>query len=68
MLALGPFPKGECSEGEDALSAAKREFAEETGVDVEGDFLPLGEVRQAGGKIVLSSIPSLPESDSAVSW
>jgi predicted NUDIX family NTP pyrophosphohydrolase len=46
------IPKGECSEGEDALAAAKREFAEETGVNVEGEFLPLGEVRQAGGKIV----------------
>ena len=46
------IPKGEYSEGEDALPAAKREFAEETGVHVEGEFLPLGEVRQAGGKIV----------------
>lgn len=46
------IPKGEYSEGEDALSAAKREFAEETGVNVEGEFFPLGEVKQAGGKIV----------------
>lgn len=48
------IPKGEYSEGEDALSAAKREFAEETAVNVEGEFLPLGEVRQAGGKVVQS--------------
>ena len=46
------IPKGEYSDDEDALAAAKREFAEETGVNVEGEFLPLGEVRQAGGKIV----------------
>lgn len=46
------IPKGEYSEGEDALTAAKREFAEETGVKVEGEFLPLGDVKQAGGKIV----------------
>ena len=46
------IPKGEYSEGEDALAAAKREFAEETGVNVEGEFLPLGVVSQAGGKIV----------------
>ena len=46
------IPKGECSVGEDALSAAKREFSEETGVKVEGEFLPLGEVKQPGGKIV----------------
>jgi len=46
------IPKGEHSDGEDALTAAKREFAEETGVNAEGEFLPLGEVRQAGGKIV----------------
>jgi predicted NUDIX family NTP pyrophosphohydrolase len=46
------IPKGEYSEGEDALAAAKREFAEETGVKIEGEFLPLGEVKQAGGKMV----------------
>jgi len=32
--------------------AARREFAEETGHDPEGDFLPLGEARQLGGKVV----------------
>jgi predicted NUDIX family NTP pyrophosphohydrolase len=46
------IPKGEYSEGEDALAAAQREFAEETGVNVDGEFLPLGDMRQAGGKIV----------------
>ena len=46
------IPKGEYSEGEDPLAAAQREFAEETGVVIEGDFIPLGEVIQGGGKAV----------------
>src|ERR1700733_10886221 len=46
------LPKGEYSEDEDALQAAKREFQEETGISVDGEFLPLGELRQPGGKIV----------------
>ena len=46
------IPKGEYLEGEDPLDAAKREFSEETGVSVEGNFIDLGEVKQAGGKVV----------------
>lgn len=46
------LPKGEYSEEEDALLAAKREFQEETGFCVDGDFLPLGELKQPAGKIV----------------
>jgi len=46
------IPKGEYREGEDALAAAKREFAEETGAPLGEDFLTLGEVKQAGGKVV----------------
>jgi predicted NUDIX family NTP pyrophosphohydrolase len=46
------IPKGECAEGEEPVAAARREVAEETGVVVAGDLLPLGEVRQAGGKRV----------------
>src|SRR3982751_4847950 len=48
------IPKGEYSETEDALEAAKREFAEETGFPVEGEFLALGEVKQPGGKVVIA--------------
>ena len=48
------LPKGEYSEGEDPLSAARREVEEETGIVVDGDFLPLGEARQPGGKIVIA--------------
>jgi len=46
------LPKGEIAEGEEPLEAAKREFTEETGLKVSGEFLPLGAVEQAGGKIV----------------
>jgi predicted NUDIX family NTP pyrophosphohydrolase len=46
------IPKGEYAEGEDALTVAVREFEEETGMRPAGDFRTLGEVKQAGGKIV----------------
>ena len=36
--------KGEISEGETPLEAAKREFLEETGEEMEGEFIDLGEV------------------------
>ena len=45
-------PKGEIDEGEDSLAAAKREFAEETGFAVDGQFRPLDPIKQAGGKHV----------------
>jgi len=46
------IPKGEFSDNEEPLSAARREFSEETGVRVEGTFISLGSVRQRSGKIV----------------
>jgi predicted NUDIX family NTP pyrophosphohydrolase len=46
------IPKGELTEGEEALEAAKREFQEETGFAVEGRFEALEPVKQASGKIV----------------
>jgi predicted NUDIX family NTP pyrophosphohydrolase len=46
------IPKGEVAPGEDELTAARREFREETGVDPAGPFVPLGQVRQKSGKIV----------------
>lgn len=45
-------PKGMIDPGEDALAAARREFAEETGTAVDGEFLELGQVRMKSGKIV----------------
>jgi predicted NUDIX family NTP pyrophosphohydrolase len=47
------IPKGLTGEGEDFLAAAIREFSEETGLTVETEqFVPLGTVRQKGGKLV----------------
>jgi predicted NUDIX family NTP pyrophosphohydrolase len=46
------IPKGEFASGEDPLAAARREFREETGQAIAGDFVPLQPVRQAGGKTV----------------
>jgi predicted NUDIX family NTP pyrophosphohydrolase len=45
-------PKGEYVDGEAALDAAKREFTEETGFAARGEFIDLGVVRQASGKLV----------------
>ena len=45
-------PKGEYLDGEEALDAAKREFTEETGFVAKGEFIDLGMVRQASGKMV----------------
>ncbi len=51
-LGAWSIPKGEYTEGEDPLAAARREFQEETGFLPPSDAIPLGEVKQAGGKIV----------------
>jgi predicted NUDIX family NTP pyrophosphohydrolase len=46
------IPKGEFNEGEDPLAAARREFEEELGAPVSGEFLSLGSIKQSGGKRV----------------
>ena len=46
------IPKGEIEAEEDFLKAAIREFEEETGLKPTGEFLPLGKIKQKGGKIV----------------
>jgi predicted NUDIX family NTP pyrophosphohydrolase len=46
-------PKGEYDEGEEPLSAARREFQEELGAAPPGgEALDLGEIRQKAGKLV----------------
>jgi predicted NUDIX family NTP pyrophosphohydrolase len=47
------IPKGLLEPGETALEAAIREFQEETGLSLSGDFLPLTPIRQKAGKLVL---------------
>jgi predicted NUDIX family NTP pyrophosphohydrolase len=46
------IPKGEFTEDEDPLTVARREFNEETGQAVDGNFEQLTPVKQKGGKIV----------------
>jgi predicted NUDIX family NTP pyrophosphohydrolase len=51
--AAWSIPKGEFGPDENALLAARREFAEEIGVPApEHDYVLLGEFRQSSGKIV----------------
>ena len=45
------IPKGEFTD-EDPLAAARREFEEETGQPVDGNFLSLNPVKQKSGKLV----------------
>ena len=51
-LGAWSIPKGEFLDDEDALAAAKREFEEETGKAIEGDFFELKPVRLKSGKTV----------------
>lgn len=51
-LGAWSIPKGEFEEGEEPLEAAKREFTEETGFKVEGEFRKLNPLKQSGGKVV----------------
>jgi len=46
------IPKGTIGAGETAEDAARREAAEEIGLRLDGELLPLGEIRQSGGKRV----------------
>ncbi len=46
------IPKGLVDAGEQPLQAAIREFREETGIEPQPPFLPLGSIRQKSGKTV----------------
>ncbi|KAF2990015.1 NUDIX domain-containing protein [Methylocystis sp. MJC1] len=46
------IPKGEIDDGEELEGAARREFAEETGVALTGALTPLGVFKQPSGKQV----------------
>ncbi len=49
------IPKGEVEPGEAWIDVARREFAEETGVDLDvPDDRPLGEITQKSGKTVVA--------------
>ncbi len=51
-LGAWSIPKGEIEPGEEPLAAARREFEEETGARVEGEFVPLEPVRLRSGKLI----------------
>ena len=46
------IPKGEVQPDEDLLARARIEFKEELGIEPAGDFIPLGSIKQKGGKTV----------------
>ncbi|UOX88913.1 NUDIX domain-containing protein [Amycolatopsis sp. FBCC-B4732] len=51
--AAWSLPKGELEPDEEPEAAARREFAEELGLPApDGEYVPLGEVKQSGGKVV----------------
>ena len=52
-LGAWSIPKGLVAPGEDTLKAAQREFLEETGHQVSGDFIRLTPVKLRAGKIVI---------------
>ncbi|NEI97714.1 NUDIX domain-containing protein [Rhizobium ruizarguesonis] len=75
--AAWSIPKGLIEPGEDELAAAIRETAEELGVAVDGRFIPLGEYRQPGGKIVVAwsieadlvlDVNAVPSSEFQMEW
>ncbi|WP_316229973.1 NUDIX domain-containing protein [Bradyrhizobium sp. SZCCHNR1051] len=51
-LGAWSIPKGEFGAGEQAEAVARREFAEELGTTLTASLLPLGEIKQRGGKVV----------------
>ncbi len=48
------IPKGEFDDAEDALTAAKRELVEETGISVSGEFIELRPIKLKSGKTVFA--------------
>jgi predicted NUDIX family NTP pyrophosphohydrolase len=51
-LGSWSIPKGEFTPAEDPLTAARREFEEETGFPAAGNFIALTRIRQPSGKTV----------------
>jgi len=51
-LGAWTIPKGEVTDGEALLEAARREFQEETGYTIDAPAEPLGHVRLTSGKVI----------------
>lgn len=74
-LGAWSIPKGELGDGEDAETAARREFREELGVDVAGPLRSLGQIRQRAGKTVQAyalegnlDVSSVRSNEIAIEW
>jgi predicted NUDIX family NTP pyrophosphohydrolase len=62
------IPKGEFQDGEDPLLAAQREFLEETGQVVNGNFMELKAIQQKAGKLVYAwAVEGEADADNIVS-
>lgn len=51
-LGAWSIPKGEFTDDENPLDAAVREFSEEMGVSISGDFIEMTPIQQNKGKVV----------------
>ncbi|MEO8210318.1 MAG: NUDIX domain-containing protein, partial [bacterium] len=51
-LGAWSIPKGEFTDDENPLDAAVREFHEEMGEPIQGDFIPMTPIKQKNGKVV----------------
>jgi len=51
--AVWTIPKGEFDEKEEPFAAAKREFKEETGQEIRGDFIPMRPIKYKDGKKIV---------------
>ena len=51
--AVWTIPKGEFDKKEEPFVAAKREFKEETGQDIQGDFIPMKPVKYKDGRKIV---------------
>lgn len=61
-------PKGELDEGEEPLSAAQREFEEETGQKISGSFIQLKPVKLKSGKLVMAwAVEANPDASNIIS-
>ncbi|MGL3111162.1 NUDIX domain-containing protein [Bradyrhizobium sp. BR 1432] len=65
-LGAWSIPKGEYAEEEDAEIAARREFAEELGLELSVPLIALGEVKQRGGKLVTAFAAELDIDTSSI--
>jgi predicted NUDIX family NTP pyrophosphohydrolase len=53
-LGAWSIPKGEYEGPESSLDAARREFSEETGLEIAGELIELGAIKQPSGKRVIA--------------